>query len=95
MQVVYKYQFEWGDRSTLLLPDGAQILSLDTQGDGPDNVFLWALVTPGHTPTERYFRCYHTGEFEEEDDIPLTYVGKFTKHNGTSVFHVFETCEPL
>lgn len=87
-ETVWKYVLLPG-QSTLAMPVGARILSVQAQRD---DVCLWALVDRDTTIDEiRYFEAYPTGE-----PVPAPPGGKRV-HRGTAlmeggalVFHVFE-----
>lgn len=70
------------------MPQGADILTLQMQGNGP---CIWVEVDPGAEKTERFFKTYGTGhEMKEEAQ---KYVGTYQIRGGMLVFHVFEMLE--
>ena len=80
---VWKFKVQHGADATVRLPWGAQILDVGCQGEV---VYLWALVTPVNSGTDRRIAYFATGE-----PIPdgWEYVG--TGHApGPYVWHVFE-----
>lgn len=86
MTTIYKYKLQPG-RTVLDLPDGAQVLTVQMQGD---DACLWAMVEP-HKPTgRRFFDVYGTGHPMPAD--PGDYVATFQQRNewGTLVWHVFD-----
>ena len=69
------------------MPQGAEILTVQTQGQIP---CLWALVDP-EAPTElRIIELYGTGDPFHEGSKPRKYIGTCQIKGGESVFHVFE-----
>jgi len=69
------------------MPEGAVILSLQTQKDIPS---IWALVDDKNKLVERKFLMYGTGEVmidHRETDI---YIGTFLVTCDSFVFHLFE-----
>lgn len=94
MRTIYKYPL-WSphpaDLVCIPLPDGAQVLCVQTQNDMP---MLWAIVDPEKTKVKRAFRVYGTGHplqgFERVD----TYIGTFQLLKNYLVFHVFEVPPP-
>lgn len=86
MKRVYKYPVEITDVQTILLPIGAQILSVQEQ-DG--RAYLWAIVNPETDSEPRRFRLYGTGHNIETENL-LKFVGTFQLLGGRLVFHLFE-----
>ncbi len=86
---VYKYVIKPGDRATIEMPKGAQILSVHDQGT---DIFVWALVDPEERQMEeREFLIVATGQ--DRDDIKnAKFIGTvlFAQFNFSLVFHVFE-----
>jgi len=88
MLEVYKYVLEIAsDRFDVFLPEGAQILTVQTQFDIP---CLWALVNPDNKPIVRRFRLVGTGHSIEEDESELFYHGTSQLMGGKRVVHLFE-----
>lgn len=85
MKTVFKYPFSTADEVTIPMPQNAQILSLQTQGDGP---CIWALVDPKERLRSRTFRIFGTGH--ALPDEPMLFVGTCQIYGGSLVFHVFE-----
>lgn len=86
MKRVYKYPVEIADVQTILLPIGAQILSVQEQNG---NAYLWAIVNPDTDSEPRRFRLYETGHNIETENL-LKFVGTFQLLGGRLVFHLFE-----
>lgn len=87
MRKVFKYELPVDDYFTLSLPKGAQVLSVQAQGNKP---CLWALVDPDAPTEERQFRFAGTGHSIKEDPGRLEFVSTFQTHGGSLVFHIFE-----
>lgn len=83
---VYKYVLSpLADRVTLLMPAGAEPLSVMVQGS---QICIWARVKLGRPTVGTTFRIAGTGHNLEED--VGKHVGSFQLENGALVFHVFE-----
>lgn len=85
MKKVFKYTIEPDDYINLLLPRGAEVLSIQEQ-DG--HTQLWALVDPHNETEVRTFRLAGTGHPIEDDK--LEFIGTFQLKNLGLVFHLFE-----
>jgi hypothetical protein len=85
MRTVYKYPFEVTDYFNLEMPQGAEILTVQTQGG---ERHMWALVDPVAPKELRAFRLAGTGH--PINDLDLQYVATFQLKGGLLVFHLFE-----
>jgi hypothetical protein len=87
-QTIWKYPLRITDEVRISIPTGAQILSVQMQGD---TACLWALVVPGQKEVERYFRIFGTGH-PIPDISPYTFefISTIQVHGGRLIFHVFE-----
>lgn len=84
---IFKYQLEIDDSQSLLLPKGAEILTVQAQDNNP---MLWALVNPDEETEERNFETFGTGHPVGYDmGVERTYIGTYHV-KGDYVFHVFE-----
>lgn len=83
---IFKYQLETTDVQRIEMPQGAEILCIQTQNEVP---CIWALVEPNATVTKRTFEIFGTGHNVPEN-VNRTYVGTYQLHNGGLVFHCFE-----
>lgn len=83
---IYKYQLETTGVQEIEMPQGAIILSLQTQNEVP---CIWALVNPNTTVTKRTFMIFGTGH-KIEMDKNLQHVGTYQLNNGFFVGHCFE-----
>ena len=91
MLEVFKYQLRPDNYIDIQLPEGAQILPVQTQGDMP---CLWALVNPENRRIKKRFRLAGTGHPIKEDRSELFYHGTFQLHGGALIFHLFELSSP-
>jgi hypothetical protein len=91
LKVIHKFPIElphkFAETKPVPLPVGADILTIDVQHD---QVFIWAVVTPGSPMEERHFNFYPTGlEIPSSENM-----GRYWKtvhlFNGRLVFHIFE-----
>ena len=85
MKTIWKYQIVPGDEIHLSIPEGAEILSVQMQGDGP---CVWALADPEANKTDRVFEIYGTGHIVREGK--KKFIGTFQMYGGSLVFHLFE-----
>jgi len=83
---IWKWTLATTDRQTLHMPQGAQILSVQTQGD---ECQLWALCDERVPKEERRFVIHCTGNPMPDGD-PGQYLGTYQLMEGKLVFHVFE-----
>lgn len=88
MKTIYKYPVPVADSFSIFLPKGAEILTVQTQGEG---AYVWAIVEPGGGVRKRDFCLRGTGH-------PLgdvgRYIGTFQLRGGSIVFHLFEGPTP-
>ena len=87
MKTIFKYPLEADDYQTVIMPRGAQILTVQAQREIP---CIWAMVDTDNEPEERYFRMAGTGHLFTSKDKLLRYIGTFQVRAGGLVFHVFE-----
>lgn len=83
---IYKYPFEVADVIDLVMPRGAEILTIQTQGRLPT---IWAKVCCDGPTEHRVFRCYGTGH-PIDPALHLIYVGTFQLMGGNFIGHLFE-----
>jgi hypothetical protein len=83
---IFKWVLTVTDKQSLLMPAGAKILDVQTQGD---SCCLWALCDQNARQEGRYFAIYGTGN--PTPDEPGQYIATFQLASGQLVFHVFET----
>jgi hypothetical protein len=82
-KVIWKYPVELRERQSIPMPEGAEILRFDAQGEQP---MLWALVDPQKPPEPRHLRLAGTGHPISENG--LKYIGSCFQ--GPFVWHLFE-----
>lgn len=86
MKKIFKYPIEVTDEQVVLLPTGAKILTIQSQGDIP---CIWALVDPTAPRNEAVnIRIHGTGH-DVPDSENLEYVNTFQMMGGRLVFHSF------
>jgi len=88
-KTIYKYPLAVTDFQEVLLPVGAEILTVQTQGE---TACMWALVNPNETQKEaRNIEIFGTGHPIGYDmGISRKYISTFQMHGGQLVFHAFE-----
>lgn len=83
---IYKYQLETTDVQQIQMPQGSEILCIQTQEETP---YIWALVDPNATVTKRTFEIFGTGHNVPEN-ANRKYIGTYQLQGGQLVFHCFE-----
>ena len=86
LKKIFKYQLETTDVQQLEMPQGAEILCIQTQNGIP---CIWALVEPNATVTKRAFEIFGTN-CNVPENAKRKYVGTYQLNNGGLVFHCFE-----
>lgn len=87
-KTIWKYELEVTGKNILLIPQDAEILSVQTQNETP---CLWALVNPDSQLEERYFEMFGTGHPVHCDmGVNRKFIGTFQMSDGALVFHLFE-----
>ena len=86
-QVIWKYEVKMEDTFVLELPEGAVVLTVQTQGDKP---YIWARLNPVMPKTERRFAVYGTGHPNLAFNGRQDYIGTFQLMAFDLVFHLFE-----
>ena len=89
MKNIFKYPLKATEWQFVSMPEGAEILCVQTQRETP---CLWALVDPAMAPKMRKIYVYGTGH-DIPDNLHLAYIGTFQLEGGTLVFHAFEATE--
>jgi hypothetical protein len=87
MKAIYKYPLSVTDEQHILMPEGAEVLSVQTQHGEP---FLWALVKTDKPNRRRTFHIYGTGNPVPDDEEASRFIGTFQILGGGFVGHVFE-----
>lgn len=84
MKVIYKYPLsDWS--ATIEMPQGAQVLTAQLQGD---KTFIWALVDTDKPKEERTFATIGTGHDAGKYNGELIYIN--TIFQSGFVWHIFE-----
>lgn len=89
MRTIWKFPLPIQDAFAIVMPVGAEVLSVQTQQGAP---MLWALVDSEHSATQRLFAMRCTGQ-DCAGLTPYEYIGTFQVQAGTLVFHVFDLGE--
>ena len=84
MRTVWKFPLVMTDRQTVQMPMGAEILTVQMQGE---QCCLWALCEPENVMRPREILIHGTGH--PVGDI-TRYIGSVQIYSGALVFHVFE-----
>lgn len=84
--VIWKYLLEVTDVQHISMPQGAQILSVQTQVGQPT---LWALVNKKLPHAPRRIITVGTGN-PFPSVVGEKFIGTYQLHDGALVFHVFE-----
>lgn len=87
MKTIWKYSLNVDDIVTLEMPEGAEVLTIQTQYGEPQ---IWALVDPIKPSVKRHFRVYGTGHNISYNILKENYIGTFQMYQGQLVFHLFE-----
>jgi hypothetical protein len=86
MTKIYKYELKALDNQSIMLPEGAKILSVQTQYETP---CIWVeLNTELPSTVSHDFEIYGTGH--TMPDCDRTYIGSFQLQGGALVFHLYE-----
>jgi hypothetical protein len=88
MKTIWKFPIETTHVQNVSMPEGARILSVNTQMDKP---CIWAVVETENKPQMRTFKTYGTGHGLPEHYAIDVYVGTYLVSGDSLVFHVFET----
>jgi len=84
---IWKYQLEVVDVQNILMPKGAEILTIQVQYGEP---CLWALVDPKEEVEKRTIEIFGTGNPISVDMEMRKYISTFNLLDGGLVFHAFE-----
>lgn len=83
---IWKYSLDAEDIQTLMMPEGAQILTAQMQGNA---LCLWAMVNPEKAKEKREIEVFGTGH-PGSDAVPRRYIGTVQMQGGALVWHIFE-----
>lgn len=87
MKTIYKYPLEVTDTQFVELPLGAEILTVQMQGN---QLCLWALVNPSPDVFKKNRRIEIVGTGNPVPAGDLKYISTFQMLGGGLIFHVFE-----
>lgn len=85
MRTIHKYQLPIVNRSVIEMPVGAQILSVQAQGDIPT---IWALVDTKSPMEKRVFYMAGTGHIIPDGEYK--HLGTIQLLGGNLVYHIFQ-----
>lgn len=86
---IHKFPVDLTDEFSLSLPEGAQILDVQTQGPTAQ---MWVLLDPFQPYVNCTFRVIGTGHPIDDAEF-LFFIGTFQLYGGL-VFHLFQKREP-
>jgi len=87
MNTIWKFPIDITDESSITMPMGAKVLSVQTQNGQP---CIWAEVNTRSRPEERPFRIFGTGhELPDGLHDSWVFVGTFQVAGGALVFHLY------
>ena len=82
---IWKFPLEVVDKQLIKLPEGAEILSVQSQHGTPH---IWALVDPEENKgVERTFHIFNTGD--DVSPVERKFIGTYQLLSG-EVYHLFE-----
>ena len=84
---IYKYPLEKIGELVIAMPDSAQILTCQMQGN---ELCLWALVHELNRPEDRTLEVVPTGHTMPFFEGQREYIGTVQMAGGALVYHVFE-----
>lgn len=85
MKTISKFPLKITDVQSIMMQEGAKILTLQAQRDIP---CIWAEVIEENKKVKRTFTTYGTGH--ELPEYPGEYLGTYQVKNGSGVFHLYE-----
>lgn len=84
---IWKYILNAGQVNNIDIPLGAEVLSVETQGD---DIVLYALVNSVEKSKQQIeVRAYGTGHDIDVNLSDYNFLGTAKLHNGSLMFHVF------
>lgn len=86
MIVIYKYPLT-GPMTAVRMPEGAEVLSVQMQGEIP---CVWAIVNTVFELETRRFMLVGTGHAVPEGCYMETYLGTIQMSGGALIFHCFD-----
>lgn len=97
-QRIFKYPLEVTDEQVIEIPNGAKILTIQTQvtsgkeSEVPVTIerpCIWAMVNEQSGIGKKKIVMFGTGH-PIESNKNLEYIGSFQIHNGKQIYHAFE-----
>jgi hypothetical protein len=89
-RIIWKFGVPLTERFVLVMPAGAQVLTVQNQGDV---AHVWVLVDPSGPRRARRFALYGTGRTLPNAPETGAYVGTFQTEGGQFVWHLFDLGE--
>lgn len=86
MRTIWKFPIDLGDLVTVVMPAGATVIHVDTQGG---HLTMWAEVDSRHAPEERHFVVVGTGH--PVPDLADEHVASWQQ--GPFVWHLYTVGE--
>ena len=89
---IFKYEMPITDNPLVEMPEGAKVLSFNTQNGVP---CIWALVDPAAKKVVREFYIYGTGHkiYTDNRQILPDYIGTIVTMGGALVWHLFQRAQ--
>ena len=85
---IFKFNLETTDSQTVLMPKGAEILTIQNQHEDAE---LWALVDSNAPLEERIIEIFGTGHPVHCDmGVERKYIATYQLSGGNYIFHAFE-----
>jgi len=88
--IIWKYELTTSDRQSVMMPKGAQILSVQVQNHTP---CLWVLCDEMAAQVQRQVLTLITGTQIAPEDADNQFVGTYQMNDGSFVGHVFDMGE--
>jgi len=86
MKQIWKYFLEVTEKQEIVMPAGAEFLTVQVQRDIP---YIWVCVNPDNELETRQIRIHGTGH-NINDCENFKYISTFQMHDGSLIFHAFE-----
>lgn len=89
MKEIWKFKIKLADVNEILMPQGAEILTIKTQHEQP---CIWALVESNNSKREiRKFLTFGSGHpISISNEENIKYIGTYFTASESLVWHVFE-----
>ena len=85
---IFKFNLETTDSQTVIMPKGAEILTIQNQHEDAE---LWALVDSNAPLEERIIEIFGTGHPVHCDmGVERKYIATYQLSGGNYIFHAFE-----